>query len=36
MRNLGQTGRVDQLLDTADELQRREPGLANYFGMAMT
>ena len=33
---LGETGRAGRALDVADELQRREPGLANYFGMSMT
>ena len=33
---LGETGRAGRVLDAADALQRREPGLANYFGMSMT
>ena len=33
---LGDVGRADRVLDAADALLRREPGLANYFGMSMT
>ena len=33
---LGEPDRADQALADADALQRREPGLANYFGMSMT
>ena len=33
---IGEPARADRALAEADALQRREPGLANYFGMSMT
>ena len=33
---LGESDRADRALADADALRRREPGLANYFGMSMT
>ena len=33
---LGESNRADRALADAEALRRREPGLANYFGMSMT
>jgi LuxR family maltose regulon positive regulatory protein len=33
---IGESARADQVLADTDALRRREPGLANYFGMSMT